>query len=65
MTLFTPRIHMGGKEVQLYRFLTSLLDEGEWSTSGPGRFSQGKEHRYPLNGMLGGPRSRCGRFGEG
>jgi len=36
---------MGEMEVQLYRFLTSLLDGGEWSTSRLDRFSQGKEHR--------------------
>jgi hypothetical protein len=28
-----------GVEVQLHAFLTSALDEGEWSASGPGRFN--------------------------
>jgi len=27
-----------GAEVQLHAFLTSALDEGEWSASCPGRF---------------------------
>jgi hypothetical protein len=28
-----------GMEVQLHAFLTSALDEGEWSASRPGRFT--------------------------
>ena len=34
-----------------------------WLTSRPGRFSPGKEHRYPLKWKLGEPQSRSGRFG--
>jgi hypothetical protein len=31
------------------------LDEGGWSTPRPGRFTPGKETRYPLYRRLGGP----------
>jgi hypothetical protein len=36
-------------EVQFHSFLTSTLDDSEWSTLLPGRFTPGKEPRYPLN----------------
>jgi hypothetical protein len=35
---------VGGIEVYLHSFRTLALYGGEWSTSGPGRFSPGKEH---------------------
>jgi hypothetical protein len=35
--------------IYLHPFLTSTLDEDEWLTSRPGRFTPGKEPRYPLN----------------
>jgi len=44
-------------EVQLHSFLISALDEGEGSTSHPGRFISGKERRYLLNKRLGCPQS--------
>jgi hypothetical protein len=54
----------GGEEVQLYSFLTSALDGGEWSASRPCRaLPWGKDPRYPLNRRLGGPQSRSGRRG--
>jgi len=34
--------------------LTSALDGGGWSTSRPGRFTPGKETRYPLYRGMGG-----------
>ena len=36
------------------------LDEGGWSTPRPGRFTPGKETRYPLYRRLGGPQGRSG-----
>jgi hypothetical protein len=41
--------------------LTSVLHEGGWSTPRPGRFTPGKEVRYPLYRWLGGPQGRSGR----
>jgi hypothetical protein len=41
-----------GPEVQFHSFLTSTLDDGEWSTLLPGRFAPGKEPRYPLNSRV-------------
>jgi hypothetical protein len=38
----------GGVEVQSHSFLISALAGGEWSASPPGRFTPGKETRYPL-----------------
>ena len=42
--------------------LTSALDEDEWLPPRPGRFIPGKETRYPLYMMLGGPQGRCERM---
>jgi hypothetical protein len=41
--------------------LTLALDEGEWSNLRSGRFSPGKETRYPLHRRLGGPQGWSGR----
>jgi hypothetical protein len=41
--------------------LTSALNEGGWSTPRAGRFTPGKETRYPLYRRLGGPQGRSGR----
>jgi rRNA maturation protein Nop10 len=41
--------------------LTSALDGGGWSTPRPGRFTPGKESRYPLYRRLGWPQGRSGR----
>ena len=41
--------------------LTSALDEGGWLTARHGRFTPGKETRYPLYRRLGGPQGRSGR----
>ena len=41
--------------------LTSELDEGGWSTPGQGRFTPGKETRYPLYRRLGWLQGRSGR----
>jgi hypothetical protein len=45
--------------------LTFALDECQWSTSRPGRFTPGKESWYPLNRRRGGSQSRSGRFEGG
>jgi len=41
--------------------LTSVLDGGGWSAPRPGRFTPGKETRYPLHRRMGGPHGRSGR----
>jgi hypothetical protein len=47
-----------------YSFLTSELDEGEWSVSRPGRaLPLGKDPGTPLDRRLGGPQSRSGHRG--
>jgi hypothetical protein len=47
-------IYILGSELQLHSFLTSALDGGEWLTSRSGRFTPGKEPRYPVNRRLAG-----------
>ena len=42
--------------------LTLTLDGGGWSTPRPGRFTSGKETRYPLYRRLGGPQGRSRRL---
>jgi rRNA maturation protein Nop10 len=61
-----PRTDHEGPEGE-YRYsytlsLTSALDGGEWSTPRPGRFTPGKETRYPLYRRLCGPQRRSGRL---
>jgi hypothetical protein len=51
-------------ELLRFSFLTTALDGFEWLTSLLGGFIPGKEIRYPLNRMLGGLHTRCGRCGE-
>jgi hypothetical protein len=49
------------KEVELHAFLTSALDEGEWSASRPGK------KKIPDTQWVGGwwgPKNRSGRGGE-
>jgi hypothetical protein len=54
----------GERRCSSYSFLTSALDEGEWSASRPCRaLPPGKGPRYPLYRRLGGPQSRSGRRG--
>jgi len=38
---------------------TLAVDGGEWSTPSPGRFTPGKETRFPLYRRLGGPQVRA------
>ena len=56
--------HEGPEGEQMYRSTpssTSALD-GRWvSTLHPGRFTPGKETRYPLHRKLDGPQGRSGR----
>ena len=42
--------------------LTSALDGGGWLTPRPGRYTSGKESRYPMYSSLGGPQRRSGRM---
>jgi len=44
----------GGVELYLCSFLTSALDGDEWLTPHSGRFTPGKETRYPLYRRLDG-----------
>jgi hypothetical protein len=56
--------HVGPEGEQRYSTTLSLpsaLDGGGWSTLRPGRFTPGKETRYPLYRRLGGPQGRSGR----
>jgi hypothetical protein len=51
----------GSRGIALTLSLTLALDESGWSTPRPGRFSPGKNTRYPLYRRLGGPQGRSGR----
>jgi hypothetical protein len=51
----------GSRGIAPLFLLFSALDGGGWSTSRPGRFTPGKESRYPLYRRLGGPQGRSGR----
>jgi hypothetical protein len=53
-----------GAEVQFYSFLTLASDGDECPTSRAGRSTSGKEPRYPLNRMPGGPHGWSGRVEE-
>jgi hypothetical protein len=44
--------------------LTSALDGCEWSSSRSYRFAHRETVPVPTDMRLGGPRSRCGRYGE-
>jgi hypothetical protein len=47
--LHTMETHGGESRYSSYSFLTSALDEGEWSASRPGRaLPPGKEHPVPI-----------------
>jgi hypothetical protein len=48
-------------EVRLYTFFNLGTRWGGWSTPRPGRFTPGKETRYPLHRTMGGPQGRSGR----
>jgi hypothetical protein len=57
--------HEGPEGEQRYSCTLSLplaLEAGAWSTPRPGRFTPGKETRYPLYRRLGGPQSRSERM---
>jgi hypothetical protein len=42
----------GGVDVEIHIFLTSILVVGEWSASGPGRFTSGE--KFPFTHWIGG-----------
>ena len=50
-----------GSRGKVLLFLTLALDGGGWLIPRPGRFTPGKETRYPLYRRLGGPQFRSGR----
>ena len=50
-----------GVEVQLYPFMTTALEGGEWSASRPGRSLPPGKTRYPLYRGLVGPQGRSGQ----
>jgi len=52
----------GGEEVEHHPLLTSAVDKRDWSTSRAGRFTHGKETRYPLHRRLGGFHTRSRWF---
>jgi hypothetical protein len=57
------RRNKGSERECRYSFIlsfTSTLGGGGWSTSRPGRFTPGKETRYPLHRRLGGPQNMSG-----
>ena len=54
----------GEKRCSSTLFLTSGLDGGGWLTLRPGRFTLGKETRYPLYRRLGGFQGRSERVRE-
>jgi hypothetical protein len=58
-TMRTQRVIRGNYSSILS--LASALGWSKWSTPHPGRFTPGKEIRYPLYRRLGGPQSRSGR----
>jgi hypothetical protein len=55
---------IGEVEVQLYPLMTTALEGGEGSASGPGRFLPPGKTRYPLYRRLSGPPGRCGQVRE-
>jgi hypothetical protein len=50
-----------GVEEYIYSFFNFGPRWGGWSTPRPGRFTPGKETRYPFYRRLGGPQARSGR----
>ena len=50
-----------GAEVYLYSFFNLSTRWGGWPTPRPGRFTSGKETRYPLYRRLCGSQARSGR----
>ena len=56
------RAYKGNRGIGQFIFLTSAVDGGEWLTSRPGRFTPGRDPRYPLKTRLGGPQRRSEHF---
>jgi hypothetical protein len=64
MYLVTAIQAQRGEEYSSYLFLTSALDEGEWSASRHSRaLPPGNNRQYPLDRRLGGPQSWSGLRG--
>ena len=55
-----PLRHRLGLEVWLYSSFNLGVDEDEWAAQRPGRFTPGKEPRYPFYRRLGKPGGRSG-----
>jgi len=62
--LVIPRRRIEGVEAELYRFLNSAVEKGEWSNSQPGHFMRGNKTRYTLKRMLDGFQRLSGYFEE-
>lgn len=60
--LVIPRRRIGEVEVELYRFLNSAVDKGEWSNSQPCHFKRGNKTRYALKRILDGFQRLSGYF---
>ena len=56
---------MNEGKVKVYSFFNFGDRWGGWLTPRPGRFTPGKETRYPLYRRLGGPQDRSGRVRKG
>jgi hypothetical protein len=52
----------GGGEEEHHPFLISAIDKRDWSTLRAGRFTPGKETRYPFNRRMCGLQNRSGWF---
>jgi hypothetical protein len=50
--------------MQIHSFLTSVLDEGEWSVSHPDCFKSIEKPQYPLKRLVYQPHSPSEHFGE-
>jgi hypothetical protein len=61
LRLCTGRTAHRGLEIQLYPFMTTALEGGEWSVSRTGRSLPPGKTRYPLYRRLGGPQGRSGQ----
>jgi hypothetical protein len=51
-------------EVQQHVFVTSALDEEEWSTKRPGHLISEERAPFPFNRRLGRHHNQSGRFGK-
>jgi hypothetical protein len=60
LSCYMPNRHRGEAEIQLYRYLTQVLEWGGWSVPCPDCFNPRKETQYPLYRRLGGLQGQSG-----